>query len=111
LAGGIAYLNSPRYFINEDQARLNLWKTSLLSFVEHPVFGLGYRNFEVRSVELKQRYGIPKDEGVLEGGGYGYLPGHSHNNYLEAFASTGVFGGFAVLGFCAWWVREAYRSR
>lgn len=107
--GGIAYLKSPRYFINEDPARLNMWKTALMSFVERPVFGLGFRNFEVRSVELKERYGIEKEPGFEDYGGY--LRGHSHNNYFEALASTGIFGGLAFLAFCVYWTREALRSR
>ena len=107
--GAVAFLKSPRYFVYEDVSRVNMWKTALMSFVERPLFGLGYRNFEVRSVELKGRYGIEKDEWVTENGGY--LRGHAHNNYFEALASTGLFGGLAFLGFCGCWTREALRSR
>lgn len=106
--GGVAYLKSPRYFISEDPARLNMWKTALLCFVEKPVFGIGFRNFEVHSVELKKRYGMEKDEGIAVN--EIYLRGHAHNNYLEALASTGIFGAVAFLGFCGLWTREALRS-
>lgn len=67
--------------MSEDPARLNIWKTALLCFVEKPVFGIGFRNFEVHSVELKKRYGIGTDDGIIEN--EGYLRGHAHNNYLE----------------------------
>ena len=107
--GGIAYLKSPRYFIYEDPVRFSFWKTALVSFVERPVFGLGYRNFEVHSVELKERYGMDTDPGIVDNGGY--MRGHAHNNCFEALASTGLFGGLAFLGFCGCWTREALRSR
>ena len=111
--GSIAYLKNPRYFGSDDPIRLNQWKTGIMSFVEHPVFGLGYRNFEVHAVELKERYGIEKDSGVIENGKWKmiYFRGHAHNNYFEALASTGLFGGLAFLGFCGCWTREALRSR
>jgi O-antigen ligase len=63
----------------------------------------------VRSVELKKRYGIERDPGFIDNGGY--LRGHAHNNYLEALASTGIFGGLAFLAFCVYWTGEALRSR
>ena len=107
--GGVAYIKSPRYFMSEDPARLNMWKTALLCFVENPVFGIGFRNFEVHSVELKKRYGMEKDEGIAVN--EVYLRGHAHNNYLEALAATGTFGAVAFLGFCGVWTREALRSR
>lgn len=111
VTGGAAYFMSPRYFTYEDPIRFNFWKTASISFVERPVFGLGYRNFEVHSVELKERYGIEKDSIMLDGKLQPYQRGHAHNNYLEALASTGLFGGLAFLGFCGCWTREALRSR
>ncbi len=45
--------------MSEDPARLNMWKTALLCFVESVRYlELDYRNFEVHSVELKKRYGM-----------------------------------------------------
>jgi O-antigen ligase len=114
LAGGFAYSQKARYFKSNNSVRVNQWKVASLSFLERPVFGVGYRNFELQSVELKKRYGFQTDRRrKVEGGGREqyYFQGHAHNNYLEAFASTGIFGGFAFLGFCYFWVAETVRSR
>ncbi|MEX2577581.1 MAG: O-antigen ligase family protein [Verrucomicrobiales bacterium] len=109
IAGTYAYFESSRYFQFEDPVRLNQWSAAALSWVEHPVFGLGFRNFEIYSVELKERFGFEKDT-VDASGEPVFFKGHAHNNYLEAFASTGVLGGIAFLGFCFCWLREAWRS-
>ncbi|MDF1859551.1 MAG: O-antigen ligase family protein [Verrucomicrobiales bacterium] len=114
LAGGFAYSQKARYFKSNNSVRVNQWKVASLSFLERPMFGLGYRNFELQSVELKKRYGFEEDRRrKVEGGGREryYFQGHAHNNYLEAFASTGIFGGLSFLGFCYFWVAETVRSR
>ncbi len=113
IGGLVASMQGARYFQIDDPVRTNQWKTSALAFVEHPVFGLGFRNFEIRSVELKKSYGIEEDlvkningEEVAV-----HFKGHAHNVFLEAFASTGVFGGLCLIGFCSSWIREVWRSR
>lgn len=114
-AGTYAYREQARYFKANNTVRVNQWKAASLAFVERPLFGWGYRNFEVHSADLKERYGFEKDrrrkvEGQRRREAY-YFQGHAHNNYLEAFASTGIPGGLAFLAFCAYWVAEASRSR
>ena len=87
-----------------DTARVGIWKAATLSFLDNPLFGLGHRQLEKQTIELKKRYGMPPDYRGK------YLSFHAHNNYLEAFASNGIFGGLAFFAFCLFWFYELYRS-
>lgn len=92
--------------------RLAQWRAASLAFLERPVLGWGFRNFEPHSAELKERYGFEKD--VIRKRGQkpvrAYFESHAHNNFLEAFASTGFAGGLAFLAFALSWWDEARRS-
>lgn len=114
LAGAlIARVDGARYLSMENDIRAGQWRAAALSFLERPVFGLGFRNFEIHCADLKERYGFEKDL-IRERGKpprEDYFRGHAHNNILEAFASTGVGGGIAFLAFCFCWWREAAASR
>ena len=107
----VARADGARYLDTKIDIRGNQWKAAALSFLERPVFGWGYRNFELHSAEIKERYSFEKD--VVRKRGQPkqviYFQGHAHNNYLEAFASTGFAGGIAFLAFCLCWLREARR--
>lgn len=114
LAGaGFAYFDGARYLEAKSSIRVNQWRAAAMSFVERPVFGWGYRNFELHSAELKERYGFEKDRVRILGKKprIMYFQSHAHNNILESFASIGVFGGIAFLGFSYAWLREMRRSR
>ncbi|MAS95549.1 MAG: hypothetical protein CMO55_20300 [Verrucomicrobiales bacterium] len=113
MAGGAyAYKERARYFKFESSIRLSQWKTASLGFLERPVFGFGFHNFEHHCVELKKKYGFEKDkkERINKKRVWSYFEGHAHNNFLEAFVSTGFLGGIALLGFCYCWIREAWKS-
>ncbi len=107
-----SYFEGSRYLALKTDPRINHWRAAALASLERPVLGWGYRNFELQSAKLKERYGFPKD--VSWKGGKrlppSHLQRHAHNNYLEAFASTGMFGGIAFLAFCFCWMREARSS-
>jgi len=114
LIGGIvAFSQGARYLNFEEPVRGNQWRAATVAFIENPMFGLGFRNFEIQSVELKKRYGIEAEiiENVDGVEIISYVKGHAHNNFLEAFASIGVFGGLCFIGFCSAWFREVWRSR
>lgn len=93
-----------------DPVRAKVWTTSILTFLDHPMVGLGYRQLELQSHLLAQRYGveplIPNSDNP-----YAYFKGHAHNNVIEAFAGTGVFGGIMFCGFCVTWILECTRTR
>lgn len=92
-----------------DPVRVKVWTTSILTFLDHPLFGLGYRQLELQSHLLAQRYGVePLPDPDTP---YAYFKGHAHNNVIEAFAGTGVLGGIVFCGFCVAWVLECTRNR
>ncbi len=107
-----AYTDEPLYFKIEDPVRINQWKAAGLTFLENPIFGVGFRTFELQSRDFKKRYGLkPKFPVTVDGENrLQYFKGHAHNNYLEAFASTGILGGISFLGFCFCWLKEAWDS-
>lgn len=113
LVAVLAYVEGSRYLDLKPGPRSNHWRAAALAAVERPVLGWGYRNFELHSAALKERYGFEKDVSWRNGKRQApsHLTRHAHNNYLEAFASTGVVGGLAFLAFCLCWLREAKRSR
>ena len=88
-----------------ETVRLSQWKAATLTFLDHPMFGVGHRQFEKQAVELKKKYRMPMDHRGKE-----FFKGHAHNNILEAFASTGMIGGLAFLAFCFAWMHEMFRS-
>jgi len=114
LAGfAISRLDGSRYLDAKSDTRVGQWRAASLAFLERPVFGWGYRNFELVSASLKERYGFEMDLVKRRGRPpvRTYFQGHAHNNYLEAFASTGFAGGLSFLAFCLAWLGEARRHR
>lgn len=113
IGAAVAYFDGARYLEAHSSTRMNQWRAAAMSFVERPFFGWGYRNFEPHSAELKERYGFEKDTIRILGKKPQviYYKSHAHNNILESFASIGVLGGIAFLGFCYAWVGEMRRSR
>jgi O-antigen ligase len=111
LIGAFSYQFGTRYFNFEDELRLSNWKTAAMTAVKYPTFGVGLRNYETRSLELKEEFGTGAFRERPAGKRPKERPAHAHNNYLEAFASTGVFGGLAFLGFCFFWLVEVFRSQ
>ncbi len=125
IAGGVySYANGSRLLTNDFfekggsiQVRVAQWKTAGLVFLENPGFGIGYRNMERHCAAFKKKYNLPKDSyrkvGVpddVSNKKWYWFNAHAHNNYLEAFASTGIFGGLAFVGFCVFWFYELHRS-
>ncbi len=82
-----------------DIERLSQWRAALAGFKERPIFGFGYLNFESQSIPLKLKYGIEAS----------YYGGHAHNNYLEALASTGIFGFLLFMLWQIFWLVEMYK--
>ncbi|MEM9282990.1 MAG: O-antigen ligase family protein [Verrucomicrobiota bacterium] len=100
---------TPRYFSFTDPVRVNQWRLAALTTLDNPLLGVGYKNFETQSIELKELYNQPYD--IVKEEGPVHLQLHAHNNYLEAFAATGLIGGFLFAGFCFFWWREVSENR
>jgi len=79
--------------------RIAFYQTAFKAFQDNPIFGVGYRNFEAKSIQIKQKYNIAYPE----------RGGHAHNNFMEHLASTGAFGALAFLAFCLLWGIETYK--
>lgn len=117
VAGALALDEENRYLsaraLSPDRVRLSQWKAAWLTFQKQPVFGVGYRQFEERCLFLKAEFGMPLDTLVPVDGEKVpvYFSGHAHNEYLEALASTGLLGAFALFGFCGFWAWEVSRGK
>lgn len=69
--------------INE---RMELWKANWAMVKEHPLFGVGWHhNFELS-------YAYYKSVGVKHG-----FSSHAHNNILDQWSTTGIFGVIAFV--------------
>lgn len=71
-----------------DTERVVLWKTNLMIFKDHPLFGTGYGQNKFHLHEYYEKQGLPKDQFI----------GHAHNQYLHMLAGTGVLGLLCYLG-------------
>lgn len=63
--------------------------------------GIGYRNFEAHSVEIKKRHKIKPD----------HFRGHAHNNVLEIWAGVGIIGAAFYLLFFLAWAYEMFKRK
>lgn len=68
--------------------RLNLWKTQIEMFKDHPLLGMGWNNNERHSKEYLDRIPV---------GAYPHQYGHAHSMPLQILATTGAFGLFFFL--------------
>ena len=76
--------------------RLSQYHAAWKGFLERPLLGLGYRNFESNSVKIKKRYNLAHQE----------FGGHTHCNLLEILVDTGIFGFILIFGFHLFWFLE-----
>jgi O-antigen ligase len=85
--------------------RIHQSQAALSASVEHTWWGLGFRNFEGQSIELKKKYGVPFIPG------YENWKGHAHNNYLETLVGCGYM---AFIFFCLWhvgWLIKTFQTK
>lgn len=79
--------------------RLSQYQAAIAGFIEKPITGWGYRNFEPNAYDIKERNNIPYKE----------FYGHAHNNYLEFLVSTGIFGFISIVCFVGFWLWEVWK--
>lgn len=85
-------------------ARFLAWDVAWQAFMEHPILGLGYENFQVAYAQY-----YPPGVDVFETGVWD----RAHNLYADLLATTGIFGLLAYLMIWVayfWSVRAALRS-
>lgn len=68
--------------------RLENWKGAVKIFSEHPLTGIGRANYEQGLNDLVARKELPPAVSGLK---------HAHNELLNAFATEGIIGGFALI--------------
>lgn len=73
----------------------------LKAFQENPLFGIGFRAFEQKGREIKERHNL----GFLE------AQTHAHNNYLEILGSAGLMGFVFFLLWIAFWIQESFQQK
>jgi O-antigen ligase len=76
--------------------RLSMWHGSWHIFLDHPVLGTGLGTLQT----VYPRYETLYDGKVVN---------HSHNDYLEALAETGILGGLFCASFLGVWLLESRR--
>lgn len=79
--------------------RLSQYEAAVKGWLEKPLLGWGYRNFEPNAYDIKKRNSID----------FADFYGHAHNNYLEYLASMGIFGFISIILFVFFWFMEVYK--
>ena len=87
--------------MNSNTQRIAFFQAAYESFREHPLFGIGYKQFEFNSLNIKKRHSIEWQN----------QSGHAHNNFLEHLASLGIFGALSFLMFSIFWFFESIKIR
>lgn len=86
---------------SSNMERIGMWQAAVAAFQDNPVFGIGFRNFEKHSYEIKKKYGFID---------FKQFKGHAHNNYLEFLAGCGILGFLSLLIFHFGWGIELLRA-
>ncbi len=80
--------------------RLSYWRSALKMALANPITGVGLGNFGT----VYPKYQLPNSADVKQ----------AHNDFLQAFCETGVFGGIAFIAFwgyfALWGVRRVLRE-
>ena len=79
--------------------RLSQYEAAVKGWVEKPLLGWGYRNFEPNAYDIKKRNNID----------FADFYGHAHNNYLEFLVSTGTLGFLGLVLFVLFWLWEVFQ--
>ena len=81
--------------------RLSQFEAAIEAIKERPFLGHGYRNFGNQSERIKKEHNIAYPDFIS----------HAHNNYLEIWADSGLFGLLAFLGFLWSWFFESWKRQ
>jgi O-antigen ligase len=77
-----------------DSKRVSMWRGSWHVFLDHPLLGTGLGTLQTVYPPYETLY----DAKVVN---------HSHNDYLEALAETGLLGGLCCASFLGIWLLES----
>lgn len=82
---------------HSDNLRRSVWLSGVYAIKERPLTGWGYFNLKPNMHKIKTKYDIPQK----------HYNSHSHNNFLEVGAGTGLIGLFIFIGWIVAWIRES----
>jgi putative inorganic carbon (hco3(-)) transporter len=83
--------------LNQNETRLNLWKTSFHMFQARPIAGFGEDNFDYYFETFK----VP---------GFYDATGHPHNDYLNVLVNSGIVGLITFLSIWVLAIRTGYKT-
>jgi len=76
------------------QARIKIWRSAILAWQQHPVFGVGIKNYDQVSLDNLLAW---CDKGSDVCNPDDYLPyAHGHSLYINTLTERGLFGFFVV---------------
>lgn len=90
VAAGLLQRLQQRPFTAGDGGRAHIWRTAWTLFSERPLFGWGSDAFALASRPHKT-VEFARQSNAVE------VPGHAHNDLLQALATTGLVGAAAYL--------------
>ncbi|MFG1505571.1 O-antigen ligase family protein [Halobacteriovorax sp. ZH5_bin.2] len=76
-----------------DSQRIVMFKSAAYMYLNKPVLGYGLYNYKKGCQEIQEKYDLKPR----------FCAYHSHNQYLDAFALAGTFGGLSFLLFFGSW--------
>lgn len=79
-------LNTIGFTESGSSGRVGIWKVGIDLFKHYPLTGRGYGNWKITSQEFDQFSNNDNSMSV-----------HAHNDFIEAFGESGIFGGIAYL--------------
>ncbi|MBT7668896.1 MAG: O-antigen ligase family protein, partial [Bdellovibrionales bacterium] len=77
--------------------RISQYLAAWHAFIENPLTGVGFRNFEKHSCKIKKKHQLSHQDWC----------GHAHNNLLELLAGAGILGFLFLLLFHIFWFMES----
>lgn len=86
--------------------RIPIWKAGIGMFQEHPLTGVGFRNFRFLSPEYAQRSDILTTDELINFYRNDADTHPAHNNYLDTLCELGIFGFMAFI----FWLIQCYRG-
>jgi O-antigen ligase len=104
VASSDSTLSRLRQFDTSGTGRVDLWTVALRMWEDHPVNGVGYRNFPVESSHYLLQPGSVNGQFVVN------QPKETHNAYLGILAETGVVGLALFLSAVVLFIRATWQG-
>lgn len=84
-----------------NSVRQGLYKVTMSMVKEHPVLGVGFRNYESQVKSYRTKYKLNDST----------FTGHAHNNFMEFLGGTGILGLIVYIALLFLWLKELFKNR